>query len=65
MGFGFDTNKLNHDYDKKNLNIKIDGGDESFLRREEMPINANGKISLGKSFKDNPSEVVTFTLKST
>ena len=45
--------------------IKIDGGDESFLRREEMPINANGKISLGKSFKDNPSEIVTFTLKST
>jgi class 3 adenylate cyclase len=53
------------DQSTNGTHIKIDGGDESFLRREEMPINANGKISLGKSFKDNPSEIVTFTLKST
>ncbi len=53
------------DQSTNGTHIKIDGGDESFLRREEMPVNANGKISLGKSFKDNPSEVVTFTLKST
>ena len=53
------------DQSTNGTHIKIDGGDESFLRREEMPINANGKISLGKSFKDSPSEIVTFTLKST
>jgi len=53
------------DQSTNGTHIKIDGGDESFLRREEMPINANGKISLGKSFKDGPSEIVTFTLKST
>ena len=52
------------DQSTNGTHIKIDGADESFLRREEMPINANGKISLGKAFKDNPSEVVTFTLKS-
>ena len=53
------------DQSTNGTHIKIDGGDESFLRREEMHINANGKISLGKSFKDDPSEIVTFTLKST
>ena len=53
------------DQSTNGTHIKIDGGDESFLRREEMPINANGKISLGKAFKDSPSEIVTFTLKST
>ena len=35
------------------------------LRREEMHLNANGKISLGKSFADSPSEIVAFILKST
>ena len=34
------------DQSTNGTHIKIDGGDESFLRREEMPINANGKISL-------------------
>ena len=53
------------DQSTNGTHIKIEGGDESFLRREEMPINANGKISLGKSFSDDPSEVVSFTLKST
>ena len=53
------------DQSTNGTHIKIDGGDESFLRREEMPINANGKISLGKSFKDNPSEIVIFTFNST
>ena len=53
------------DQSTNGTHIKIDGGDESFLRREEMPINANGKISLGKAFKDSPSEIVTLTLKST
>jgi len=53
------------DQSTNGTHIKIDGGDESFLRREEMHINANGKISLGKAFKDDPSEIVTFTLIST
>ena len=53
------------DQSTNGTHIKIDGGDESFLRREEMHINANGKISLGKAFKDDPSEIVSFTLKST
>ena len=34
--------------------------DESFLRREEMPLNGNGMISLGRSFSENPQEVVYF-----
>ena len=53
------------DQSTNGTHIKIDGADESFLRREEMHISANGKISLGKSFADNPTEVVSFTLKST
>ena len=53
------------DQSTNGTHIKIDGADESFLRREEMHINANGQISLGKSFADKPTEVVSFTLKST
>ena len=53
------------DQSTNGTHIKIDDGEESFLRREEMPINANGKISLGKSFKDGSNEIVTFVLKST
>jgi len=34
--------------------------DESFLRREEMPLSGNGMISLGRSFSENPQEVVYF-----
>ena len=36
------------------------GETEAFLRREEMPINGSGKISLGRSFSENPQEVVHF-----
>ena len=53
------------DQSTNGTHIKIDGADESFLRREEMHISENGQISLGKSFADNPTEVVSFTLKST
>ena len=35
-------------------------GNEAFLRREEMPISGNGQISLGRSFSENPQEVVHF-----
>ncbi len=34
--------------------------DESFLRREEMPLSGDGMISLGRSFSENPQEVVHF-----
>jgi len=34
--------------------------DESFLRREEMPLSGDGMISLGRSFSENPKEVVHF-----
>ena len=34
--------------------------EEAFLRREEMPISGDGMISLGRSFSDNPQEVVHF-----
>ena len=34
--------------------------DEAFLRREEMPISGDGMISLGRSFSENPQEVVHF-----
>ena len=53
------------DQSTNGTHIKVDGTDESFLRREEMHITANGQISLGKSFADNPTEVVSFTLIST
>lgn len=34
--------------------------DESFLRREEMPLSGDGMISLGRSFSENLEEVVHF-----
>jgi len=34
--------------------------DESFLRREEMPLSGDGMISLGRSFSEDPKEVVHF-----
>jgi class 3 adenylate cyclase len=34
--------------------------DESFLRREEMPLSGDGMISLGRSFTEDPQEVVHF-----
>lgn len=36
--------------------------EESFLRREEMPLSGNGMISLGRSFSEDPKEVVHFKL---
>ena len=35
--------------------------EQSFLRREEMPLSGNGKISLGRSFSEDPREVVHFS----
>lgn len=40
----------------------LNGDNEAFLRREEMPIAGSGKISLGRSFSENPQEVVHFNV---
>ncbi len=52
------------DQSTNGTHIRMDNADDSFLRREETPINANGAISLGKSFAEDPTEVVEFTLQS-
>ena len=38
----------------------MSNGNEAFLRREEMPISGAGQISLGRSFSENPQEVVYY-----
>ncbi|MCP5145415.1 MAG: adenylate/guanylate cyclase domain-containing protein [Gammaproteobacteria bacterium] len=38
-------------------------GRETFVRREEVPLAEGGRISLGKSFRDQPHEVVSFTIE--
>jgi adenylate cyclase len=40
--------------------VRMSNGEESFLRREEMPLVGSGHISLGRSFKEDPQEVVRF-----
>jgi len=49
------------DQSTNGTHVRIDNGEVSFLRREEMPINGDGQISLGKGFNENPTEVVRFT----
>jgi class 3 adenylate cyclase len=49
------------DQSTNGTHVLIEGSDEAFLRREEMPLHGSGRISLGKGFSENPSEVVTFT----
>ena len=44
--------------------VWIDNNDESFLRREEMPLSGSGRISLGRSFNEEPKEVVVFVLEN-
>jgi adenylate cyclase len=40
------------------------GKHEAFLRREEMPLTGKGAISLGRSFRENPTDVVYFSTES-
>ena len=40
--------------------VKSSNADESFLRREEMPLSGSGMISLGRSFREDPKEVVHY-----
>ena len=52
------------DQSTNGTHVKLDQADDAFLRREEMHISANGALSLGKSFAEGPTEVVSFILKS-
>lgn len=36
-------------------------GSEAFVRREEVPLIGEGKISLGRAFNDNPQELVSYS----
>jgi len=52
------------DQSTNGTHVKLDDADDAFLRREEMHISTNGALSLGKSFAEGPTEVVSFTLNS-
>jgi len=49
------------DQSTNGTHVLFDSTQEAFLRREEMPINNNGQISLGRAFNEGPTEVVIFT----
>ncbi|MHC8441410.1 MAG: FHA domain-containing protein, partial [Candidatus Eutrophobiaceae bacterium] len=42
--------------------VQMDASGESFLRREEVQIISNGRVSLGRAFAQNPTEAVVFIL---
>ena len=48
------------DQSTNGTHVLVDNSEEEFLRREEMPLQGKGQISLGKSFSENPTEVVSF-----
>ena len=48
------------DQSTNGTHVFIDGSEEEFLRREEMPLQGKGQISLGKSFTEEPTEIVKF-----
>ncbi len=48
------------DQSTNGTHVLIENSDEEFLRREEMPLSGKGQISLGRSFAEGPSEVITF-----
>ena len=50
------------DQSTNGTHVLVDGSPAEFLRREEMHLSGNGRISLGKGFNDDPDEVVEFTL---
>ncbi len=52
------------DQSTNGTHVLVDGASEVFLRREELSLNGNGRISLGGDFSKNPSEVVEFALIS-
>lgn len=52
------------DQSTNGTHVLIDNNPEEFLRREEIPLTGNGRISLGRGFSEDPDEVVMFTLIS-
>jgi len=49
------------DQSTNGTHVMVENEESAFLRREEMPLNGNGQISLGRAFNESPSEVVTFS----
>ncbi|MFQ5660581.1 MAG: adenylate/guanylate cyclase domain-containing protein [Gammaproteobacteria bacterium] len=49
------------DQSTNGTHVQMENDEPAFLRREEMPLNGNGRISLGRAFDEDPAEVVTFT----
>ena len=49
------------DQSTNGTHVSPDDTDDAFLRREEMPISGNRRISLGRAFNEDPAEVVYFT----
>jgi adenylate cyclase len=41
--------------------VRLNGSEEAFIRREEMPLSGSGEISLGRSFNEDPQEIVKFS----
>ena len=52
------------DQSTNGTHVLVDNTPEEFLRREEIPLNGSGRISLGRGFSEDPDEVVMFTLIS-
>lgn len=48
------------DQSTNGTHVQIDNDEVAFLRREEMLLAGRGKISLGRGFDENPSEIITF-----
>ena len=48
------------DQSTNGTHVLVENSEEEFLRREEMPLQGKGQISLGKSFSENPTEVISF-----
>ena len=48
------------DQSTNGTHVRSENGEDAFLRREELPLNGNGQISLGKAFTENPTEVVQY-----
>ena len=44
--------------------LRLDSGEEIFLRREQAPLRGAGHISLGRSFRQDPKETIRFSLQS-
>lgn len=49
------------DQSTNGTHVLIENESPAFLRREEMPLNGKGQISLGRAFDEGPTEVVSFS----